>query len=108
MRWSSSIKRSRSFWTLTPGNFDADALFLLSEFDQNGWAAGAFGDADNLSRAKGTSVDGVRDAGVVESGGGKVRLLKCELTFELFRQILSRQEIEVENKAELALYKGSD
>lgn len=33
--------------------------------------------------------------------------LAIELTFELFRQILSRQEIEVEkNKAELALYKA--
>ena len=29
-----------------------------------------------MSRAKGTSVDGVREAGVLESGGGKVRLLK--------------------------------
>jgi putative DNA methylase len=29
-----------------------------------------------LARAKGTSVEGVRDAGVLESGGGKVRLLK--------------------------------
>lgn len=33
--------------------------------------------------------------------------LAIELTFELFRQILSRQEIEAEkNKAELALYKA--
>lgn len=33
--------------------------------------------------------------------------LAIELTFELFRQILSRQEVEVEkNKAELALYKA--
>ena len=32
--------------------------------------------ADTLARAKGTSVEGVRQAGVVEAGGGKVRLLK--------------------------------
>ena len=33
--------------------------------------------------------------------------LAIELTFELFRQILSKQEIEAEkNKAELALYKA--
>ncbi len=31
---------------------------------------------DEVVRIKGTSVDGVREAGVVESGGGKVRLLK--------------------------------
>ncbi|MEW8660756.1 MAG: DUF1156 domain-containing protein [Candidatus Thiodiazotropha endolucinida] len=58
------------------GSFDADTQFCSSWFDQHGWSTGPFGDADTLSRAKGTSVDGVREAGVVESGGGKVRLLK--------------------------------
>jgi putative DNA methylase len=58
------------------GSFDADTQFCSSWFDQYGWSTGPFGDADTLSRAKGTSVDGVREAGVVESGGGKVRLLK--------------------------------
>ena len=37
---------------------------------------GKFGEADTLARAKGTSVDGVKHAGVIESGGGIVRLLK--------------------------------
>ncbi len=63
------------------GSFDADTQFCSSWFDQYGWSTGPFGEADTLSRAKGTSVDGVREAGVVESGGGKVRLLKwaeCE------------------------------
>ncbi len=58
------------------GNFDADTQFCSSWFDQYGWSTGPFGEADTLSRAKGTSVDGVREAGVLESGGGKVRLLK--------------------------------
>ena len=58
------------------GNFDADTLFCDNWFSQYGWSEGTFGEADTLARAKGTSVDGVRDAGVVESGGGKVRLLK--------------------------------
>lgn len=58
------------------GNFDADTLFCDDWFSQYGWGAGAFGEADTLARAKGTSVDGVRDSGVIESGGGKVRLLK--------------------------------
>ncbi|MCG7866472.1 MAG: DUF1156 domain-containing protein [Candidatus Thiodiazotropha taylori] len=58
------------------GSFDADTQFCSSWFDQYGWSTGPFGEADTLSRAKGTSVDGVREAGVVESGGGKVRLLK--------------------------------
>ncbi|MGE4531815.1 MAG: DUF1156 domain-containing protein [Acidithiobacillus sp.] len=58
------------------GNFDADTQFCSSWFEQYGWGNGPFGEADTLSRAKGTSVDGVREAGVLESGGGKVRLLK--------------------------------
>ena len=58
------------------GSFDADTQFCSSWFEQYGWSNGAFGEADTLSRAKGTSVDGVREAGVVESGGGEVRLLK--------------------------------
>ncbi|MDM8547201.1 DUF1156 domain-containing protein [Candidatus Venteria ishoeyi] len=58
------------------GNFDADTLFCDDWFSQYGWSEGQFGEADTLARAKGTSVDGVRDAGVIESGGGKVRLLK--------------------------------
>jgi putative DNA methylase len=69
-------KEITEFLSPDSGNFDSDTLFCSTWFDQNGWAAGAFGDADNLSRAKGTSVDGVRDAGIVESGAGKVRLLK--------------------------------
>lgn len=58
------------------GNFDNDTLFCNDWFSQYGWGQGQFGEADILARAKGTSVDGVRDAGVIESGGGKVRLLK--------------------------------
>ena len=63
---------------LTEGGdeFDGDTQFCLGWFDEHGWATGEFGKADVLARAKGTSVDGVRDAGVVEAGSGKVRLLK--------------------------------
>ena len=58
------------------GDFDADTQFCSSWFEQYGWAAGQFGEADTLARAKGTSVVGVKDAGVIESGSGKVRLLR--------------------------------
>ena len=61
---------------LAEDDFDRDTQFCLHWFEQYGWSDGPFGDADTLSRAKGTSVDGVRDAGVVESGSGKVRLRK--------------------------------
>lgn len=57
-------------------DFDHDTQFCLHWFEQYGWSAGEFGQADNLSRAKGTSVNGIRDAGVLESGGGKVRLYR--------------------------------
>jgi putative DNA methylase len=58
------------------GNFDADTLFCDDWFSQYGWSAGQFGEANVLAQAKGTSVDGVKDAGVIDSGSGKVRLLK--------------------------------
>jgi putative DNA methylase len=61
---------------LAEDDFDADTQFCLHWFEQHGWEAGKFGEADTLARAKGTSVDGVKAAGVIESGGGKVRLLK--------------------------------
>ena len=59
---------------LAEDDFDADTQFCLHWFDQYGWNAGPFGEADVLARAKGTSVGGVKDAGVVEAGGGNVRL----------------------------------
>ncbi len=64
------------FLTPDAGNFDNDTLFCNSWFEQFGWSKGAFGEADVLARGKGTSVGGVQDAGVVESGGGKVHLLR--------------------------------
>jgi len=61
---------------LAEDDFDADTQFCLHWFEQNGWKEGPYGDAETLSRAKGTSVSGIKDAGVVASGGGIVRLLK--------------------------------
>lgn len=58
------------------GNFDGDTLFCSAWFDLYGWSAGEFGEANTLAQAKGTSVAGVQEAGVIESGGGKVKLLK--------------------------------
>jgi len=55
-------------------DFEPDTQFCLHWFEQYGWAEGPFGEADVLARAKGTSVEGVAEAGVVEAGQGKVRL----------------------------------
>ncbi|WP_418643617.1 DUF1156 domain-containing protein [Stutzerimonas kunmingensis] len=57
-------------------DFDHDTQFCLAWFEQHGWAEGKYGDADVLARAKGTSVGGLIEAGVVESAGGDLRLLK--------------------------------
>lgn len=61
---------------LAEDDFDGDTQFCLHWFEQHGWEKAKFGEADTLARAKGTCVDGVRAAGVIESGGGNVRLLK--------------------------------
>jgi putative DNA methylase len=55
---------------------DAETQWCLKWFEQNGWKEGAFGQADDLSRAMGTSVGGIAESGVIESGGGRVRLLR--------------------------------
>jgi putative DNA methylase len=57
-------------------NFDADTNFCLGWFQDVGWSAGAFGQADVLARAKNTSVEACRKAGVLKDVGGKVQLLK--------------------------------
>ena len=61
---------------LAEDDFDADTQFCLHWFEQYGWKEGQFGEADTLARAKGTSVDGVKQSGVIYAAGGVVRLLK--------------------------------
>jgi putative DNA methylase len=60
------------------GNWDADTRWGVTWFEQNAFAAGEFGLADQLARAKNTSVAGVVQAGFVSSNAGKVRILKPE------------------------------
>jgi len=61
---------------LAEDDFDHDTQFCLHWFEGQGWATGKYGEADVLARAKGTSVTGLTEAGVVESGKGDLRLLK--------------------------------
>lgn len=61
---------------LAEDDFDHDTQFCLAWFEQQGWATGKYGEADVLARAKGTSVGGLSDAGVLESSGGNLRLLR--------------------------------
>ena len=61
---------------LAEDDFDKDTQFCLHWFEEYGWEEGAFGQADVLARAKATAVDALDEAGVIESGGGNVRLLR--------------------------------
>ncbi|CAL8472428.1 DUF1156 domain-containing protein [Caballeronia sp. S22] len=61
---------------LADDDFDADTHFCLQWFAQEGWAEGKYGEAAVLATAKGTTVQGLQEAGVVESGAGKLRLLR--------------------------------
>ncbi|ALG72106.1 hypothetical protein AL072_08675 [Azospirillum thiophilum] len=58
------------------GDFDADTRWALVWFDQNGFAEGEYGVAEQLSKAKTTSVAGLVKGGIVALRPGKVRLLR--------------------------------
>lgn len=60
------------------GDFDADSRWALAWFEQFGFAEGEYGVAETLSKAKNTSVEGLKDAGILTSARGKVRILKPE------------------------------
>jgi putative DNA methylase len=58
------------------GDFDADSRWAITWFDENGFAEGDYGRAEQLSKSKNTSVEGMREAGILSSARGKVRLLQ--------------------------------
>ena len=58
------------------GDFDADTRWALAWFEQSGFAAGEYGVAETLSKAKNTSVSGMIEAGILQSAAGKARLLR--------------------------------
>ena len=58
------------------GDFDADTRWALTWFEQMGFSEGEYGLAEQLSKSKNTSVDGMVDAGILESKRGKVKLLR--------------------------------
>jgi putative DNA methylase len=57
------------------GEYDAETRWAVAWFEQFGVSEGKYGDAENLARAKDTAVEAMKGAGIVKSGGGKVRLL---------------------------------
>lgn len=62
------------------GEFDADSRWALAWFEQYGFGEGDYGVAEVLSKAKVTSVQGLKEAGILDkkSPAGKVRLLRPE------------------------------
>lgn len=60
------------------GDFDADSRWAVAWFEHTGFAEGEYGLAETLSKAKNTSVNGMKEAGILDrrSKGGKVRLLR--------------------------------
>jgi len=60
------------------GELDRETQWALAWFDHAGFAEGDFGVAENLSKAKNTSVSGMEKSGLIAARAGKVRLLKPE------------------------------
>ncbi len=60
------------------GDFDADSRWALTWFEQSGFDEGEYGVAEQLSKAKVTSVAGLVEAGIVESKRVRVRLFRPE------------------------------
>ena len=57
------------------GDFDPPTRFAVAWYRQHGYGTGKFGDADNLARARNTSVAGMDREGILSSRAGLVQLL---------------------------------
>jgi putative DNA methylase len=57
------------------GDFDADSRWAITWFEESGFSEGDYGRAEQLSKSKNTSVEGMKQAGILASSRGKVRLL---------------------------------
>ncbi len=58
------------------GDYDHETRWALAWFAQYGFDAARYGDAETLANAKNISVSALLEAGILESGGGKARLLR--------------------------------
>jgi putative DNA methylase len=58
------------------GDFDADSRWALAWFGDNGFAEGSFGDAHTYFVRFNTAENALKQAGIIQSGRGKVRLLR--------------------------------
>lgn len=65
-----------AYLTEQEGEYDVDTRWALAWYERFGFAGGAFGDTETLSKAKNTAVGGIVEAGIVVARAGKVRLLR--------------------------------
>lgn len=56
------------------GDFDPTTRFAIAWYRSNGYDAGAFGDAENLARARATAVSAMERGGILSARAGKVQL----------------------------------
>ncbi|QOW01476.1 DUF1156 domain-containing protein [Rhodococcus pyridinivorans] len=66
------------------GDFDPDTRFAIAWFRQYGFDAGAFGDADNMARARNASLEHLERSGILTSRAGKVALLSPVALAEMY------------------------
>lgn len=65
-----------AYFSEREGDLDAASRFCVAWYGQHGTAAGPYGDAETLSRAKNVGTDALARRGLVEQAGGKLRLLR--------------------------------
>jgi len=58
------------------GDFDPTTRFAIAWYRGNGYDAGAFGDAENLARARATAVTVMERGGILSARAGKVQLYR--------------------------------
>lgn len=98
-------------------DYDPDTRWALAWFEQQGMEEGPYGIAEILSKAKIVAVNGLVEAGIISSGGGKVKLLArneldrnwdptqdkrltvWEVTQYLIRELLESNEVSAANLA---------
>ncbi|WP_344299421.1 DUF1156 domain-containing protein [Sinomonas flava] len=64
--------------SLQQGDFDDDTRWCIAWFEAHGFDVSHYGEAETLAGAKNTSIAGLARAGVISSGGGKVKLFAPE------------------------------
>ena len=66
------------FFNEGASDLDRDSRFCLTWYQSHAYSEGLYGEAQVLANAKGSSVEGVVEAGVLVSGGGKARLKRVD------------------------------